>query len=124
MRGTSWLSPKKKRTGWQRNVRTITNLKRKDMEKRYENLRQKTVFDFCDDPKILAEVFSGNDDDGHVDYIMEYSDSIKKDCLKLPQEQARSFAYFAEITKNEELQKAIKKEFKKELEEYYASFNE
>ncbi|MBQ3679796.1 MAG: hypothetical protein IJP79_07345 [Paludibacteraceae bacterium] len=94
------------------------------MEKKYENLRQKTVFDFCDDPKILAEVFSGNDDDDHVDYIMEYSDSIKKDCLKLPQEQARSFDYFAEITKNEELQKAVKKEFKKELEEYYASFNE
>ena len=33
MRGTSWLSPKKKRIGWQRNVRTITNLKRKDMER-------------------------------------------------------------------------------------------
>ena len=39
MRGTSWLSPKKKRTGWQRNVRTITNLKCKDMGK------LETVFD-------------------------------------------------------------------------------
>ena len=34
MRGTSWLSPKKKRTGWQRNVRTITNLKTQGYGKR------------------------------------------------------------------------------------------
>ncbi len=92
------------------------NIKPKSTD--YSNLRQKTVFDFCDDPKILGEVFACHET------ILEMTDFLKEHCKKFPIEQARSFDYFAEITNNRELKNAVEKEFKNELEEYYASFNE
>jgi hypothetical protein len=86
------------------------------MEKKYENLRQKTVFDFCDDPKIIGAVFDGFAPDDKA-FLIEL-------CKRRPIEQARSLVYFAEIVKNKELQTAIEEEFDEELKEYRASFNE
>lgn len=115
MRGTSWLSPKKKRTGWQRNVRTITNLKHKDMEKRYENLRQKTVFDFCDDANLIKEITGvslSNKNDGYSkEYYLSFSDHVK----------VLHILDFATITNNIELKKAASRELKiieEEIDKY------
>ena len=115
MHGTSWLSPKKKRTGWQRNVRTITNLKRKDMEKKYENLRQKTVFDFCDDANLIKEITGvslSNKNDGYSkEYYLSFSDHVK----------VLHILDFATITSNIELKKAASRELKiieEEIDKY------
>ncbi len=89
------------------------------MEKKYENLRQKTVFDFCDDPKIIGKVF--NNDGKHV---LEHSDFWRTVYTRNPIPQALDLFRLSEVTKNKELQEAVEKEFKKELEEYEASFNE
>lgn len=77
----------------------------------YNNLRTKTVFDFCKDAALLEDVTGC---------------TSKEDFIKdLPVvERARSFLDLAERTKDKALEAAVKREFKKELNEYLASFNE
>ena len=67
MRGTSWLSPKKKRTGWQRNVKTITNLKRKDMEREELLIKKYAQEHRCDIIKRCTER------NGFIYYVLDFS---------------------------------------------------
>lgn len=78
---------------------------------KYKNLRSKTVFDLCKDAALLEDVTGC---------------TSKEDFIKdLPvAERARSFLDLAERTKDKELEAAVRREFKKELNEYLASFNE
>lgn len=88
------------------------------MEKKYENLRQKTVFDFCDDPKILQQIF------WDYGYTPEKKNALRKICEESITDKAVSFEDLADITENEELQKAVESEFKEILKEYHSVFNE
>lgn len=81
------------------------------MEKKYENLRQKTVFDFCDDPKILQQVF------WDYGYTPEEKAVLKKICEESITDKAVSFEDLADITENEDLRKAVESEFKEILKD-------
>ncbi|MBQ3895602.1 MAG: hypothetical protein II734_00655 [Paludibacteraceae bacterium] len=85
------------------------------MEKRYENLRQKTVFDFCDDANLIKEITGvslSNKNDGYSkEYYLSFSDHVK----------VLHILDFATITNNIELKKAASRELKiieKEIDKY------
>ncbi len=80
---------------------------------KYTNLRTKTVFDFCKDASLLQEITECS---GKAEYLEMVKDN--------PVERARSFMDLAERTKDKELEKAVSREFKKELQTYGAQFNE
>ena len=79
---------------------------------KYKNLRSKTVFDICNDAAVLKEITEFPK--------AEYLELVKEN----PLERARSFMDLAERTKDKELEKAVGREFKKELQTYGAQFNE
>lgn len=83
------------------------------MEK-YQNLRNKTVFDFCDDKALLEEITECTTVEEHLEMIS----------IAIYDERARAFAELARITKNKSLESAVNLEFAKELESYDAFFNE
>ena len=78
----------------------------------YKNLRKKTVFDFCKDAAVLKEVTGLSRE--------EYEELFKDN----PVERARGLMDFAERTKNKALEDAVRRDFKKELQEYDTLFNE
>ncbi len=69
---------------------------------KYENLRQKTIFDICSDKKILDEIILPEDKDFFIENV-NYSG------------RAMTFLELAELTNNSELEKAVMKQFKQEL---------
>lgn len=79
---------------------------------KYKNLRSKTVFDICNDAAVLKEITEFPK--------AEYLELVKEN----PLERARSFMDLAERTKDKELEAAVRREFKKELQAYDALFNE
>lgn len=79
---------------------------------KYTNLRSKTVFDFCNDTAVLKEITEFSK--------AEYLEIVHEN----PVERARSFMDLAERTKDKELEKSVRREFKKELQAYDAMFNE
>lgn len=83
------------------------------MEK-YQNLRNKTVFDFCDDKVLLEEITECTTVEEHLGMIS----------IATYDERARAFAELARITKNKSFESAVNLEFAKELEAYDAFFNE
>lgn len=80
---------------------------------KYKNLRDKTVFDFCNDPKLLEEIVETTNKQEYIFglWVMEA-------------ERARAIADFAERSNDKELLAAVEKEFGKELSNYEATFNE
>lgn len=79
----------------------------------YNNLRTKTVFDFCKDAAVLKEVTGCS---GKPEHLAAVKDN--------PVERARSLMDLAERTQNKDLEAAVGRTFKKELQAYAASFNE
>ena len=81
--------------------------------KDYKNLKNKTVFDFCNDKTVLEEVLpfipSGVDRD---QYLKDY-------WVENPAQHAFSFIDLAEQIKDEELAKEAERQFEKELSEYF-----
>jgi hypothetical protein len=84
-----------------------------DMGK-YQNLRNKTVFDFCDDKVLLEEITECTTVEEHLEMIR----------IATYDERARAFSELARITKNKSLESAVNIEFAKELESYDAFFDE
>lgn len=80
---------------------------------KYNNLRTKTVFDFCKDAAVLEQVTGCSGKAEHLE-------AVKNN----PVERARAFMDLAERTKNKALEAVVGREFKKELQVYAASFNE
>ncbi|MDE6352921.1 MAG: hypothetical protein K2K88_07285 [Muribaculaceae bacterium] len=85
--------------------------------KDYTNLKEKTVFDFCSDEKILKEVlpyipvyvFS------NPDLKIKYLDYWKQHRIQ----HAFSFLDLAEIIKDDELERQAEQQFAKDLEEHF-----
>lgn len=78
---------------------------------KYQNLKRKTVFDFCKDARLLEEVTGCT---SREEFVKDLPGT----------ERARSFLDLAERTKNKELEAAVRRVFKEELNEYLDSFNE
>lgn len=81
----------------------------------YENLKNKTVFDFCKDVALLETITECFDKE-------EYLERIKS--ASAYNERARAFADLAERTNNKALLIAVQREFAEELKEYQAMCNE
>lgn len=70
----------------------------------YSNLKNKTIFDFCTDEKMLEEIVLV-EKERYFEIIKEY-----------PLYDAKTLIEYAELTDNKELLEAVKKQYKKELE--------
>lgn len=69
----------------------------------YSNLKQKTIFDFCKDENIIKDLVVSKED-------------FFRDLKEYPLYNARILIAYAEMTSNQELLEAVKKQYKKELE--------
>jgi len=84
------------------------------MDKKYDNLRSKTIFDFMRDEKIIDEIFE------HNEWIGKYRENpelfVKKTYIDESFERARiaHMVTLACITDNKEFFEALKKEFQSE----------
>jgi len=85
----------------------------------YSNLREKTIFDFTKDEKILKEVFP----EGIFEVYMENPDEFIKNCKNWLQPRAivLDIIEFSNVTNNKILYNALKKEFN---EQYPNDFRE
>lgn len=80
----------------------------------YKDLRNKTVFDFCNDAALLEEITECSSVEEHLEQIS----------IATYDERARALFELARITKNKALETAVNREFAKELEAYDAFFDE
>lgn len=80
-------------------------------------LRSKTVFDFCKDARLLEEIIYGSFE-GITPSKDVYLETLNDT------ERAANLLTLAEMTNNKELEAAVWLEFRKELNEDLASFNE
>lgn len=78
--------------------------------KDYTNLRNKTIFDFCTDKKVLEDIAIFADKEEYL--------KLSESCKDVRWENLLDFA---EHSGNKELEKAVKDEFAKEIN---ALFNE
>jgi hypothetical protein len=73
----------------------------------YNNLREKTIFDFCQDQSIIAEIVLMSKN--------EYLEVLKEH----PIENAFTLLELAEKIKDETLKKAVEKQYKSDLNKYF-----
>ncbi len=71
----------------------------------YSNLKEKTIFDFCKDEKMLKDLIIISKEE-YLEQVKEY-----------PLYDAHTLIEYAEITKNKKLLRAVLKQYKQELEE-------
>ena len=71
----------------------------------YSNLKEKTIFDFCKDEKMLKDLIIISKEE-YLEQVKEY-----------PLYDAHTLIEYAEITKNKKLLQAVLKQYKKELAE-------
>ncbi len=69
----------------------------------YTNLKEKTIFDFCNDEQIIADLVVSKED-------------FFRDLKEYPLYNAHVLIEFAELTNNKDLLQAVEKQYKKELE--------
>lgn len=74
----------------------------------YKDLRNKTVFDFCDDKKILDKVVPWTTKEEH-----------EKTCIDIPYVRWMCLMGLASCTNNEELRNAVLTEFADDIEKFY-----
>lgn len=70
----------------------------------YSNLKEKTIFDFCKDEKMIKDLVVSRED-------------FFRDLKEYPLYNAHVLIEYAEITKNKKLLRAVLKQYKQELEE-------
>lgn len=70
----------------------------------YSNLKEKTIFDFCKDEKMISDII--------IMPKKDYLNELKYNLLL----NAHTLIEYAEITKNNKLLRAVLKQYKKELE--------
>ena len=71
----------------------------------YSNLKEKTIFDFCKDEKMLKDLIIISKEE-YLEQVKEY-----------PLYDAHTLIEYAEITKNKKLLQAVLKQYKQELAE-------
>ena len=69
----------------------------------YSNLKSKTIFDLCNDESIINDLVVSKED-------------FFRDLEEYPLLNAHVFIEYAEITNNDKLLKAVKSQYKAELE--------
>ncbi|UWH95578.1 MAG: hypothetical protein [Bacteriophage sp.] len=69
----------------------------------YSNLKSKTIFDFCKDESIINDLVVSKED-------------FFRDLEEYPLLNAHVLIEYAEITNNNELLEAVKKQYQKELQ--------
>lgn len=69
----------------------------------YTNLHQKTIFDFCNDEKMIYDLIVSKED-------------FFRDLKEYPLYNAHVLMEYAELTNNKDLLRAVEKQYKKELE--------
>ncbi len=70
----------------------------------YSNLKEKTIFDFCKNEKMIKDLVVSRED-------------FFRDLKEYPLLNAHVLIEYAEITKNKKLLQAVLKQYKQELEE-------
>ncbi len=70
----------------------------------YSDLKEKTIFDFCKDEKMIKDLVVSRED-------------FFRDLKEYPLLNAHVLIEYAEITKNKKLLQAVLKQYKQELEE-------
>ncbi len=70
----------------------------------YSNLKEKTIFDFCKDEKMLKDLVVSRED-------------FFRDLKEYPLLNAHVLIEYAEITNNKKLLRAVLKQYEQELEE-------
>ena len=70
----------------------------------YSNLKEKTIFEFCKDEKMIKDLVVSRED-------------FFRDLKEYPLLNAHVLIEYAEITKNKKLLRAVLKQYKQELEE-------
>ena len=70
----------------------------------YSNLKEKTIFDFCKDEKMIKDLVVSRED-------------FFRDLKEYPLLNAHVLIEYAEITKNKKLLRAVLTQYKKELAE-------
>ena len=70
----------------------------------YSNLKEKTIFDFCKDEKMIKDLVVSRED-------------FFRDLKEYPLLNTHVLIEYAEITKNKKLLQAVLKQYKQELEE-------
>lgn len=81
--------------------------------KDYSNLKNKTVFDFTNDPNVLDEILP------FIPSRVDRDQYLKDYWQQNPWQLAFSFIDLAELTGDEELKKQAQGQFEKELAEYF-----
>lgn len=71
----------------------------------YNNLKQKTIFDFCKDENVINDI------------IIVPKDDYLKELKSYPLLNAHTLIEYAEKTNNKDLLNAVTQQYKKELEE-------
>lgn len=71
----------------------------------YNNLKQKTIFDFCKDKNVINDI------------IIVPKDDYLKELKSYPLLNAHTLIEYAEKTNNKDLLNAVTQQYKKELEE-------
>ena len=69
----------------------------------YSNLKNKTIFDFCNDEQMIADLVVSKED-------------FLRDVKEYPILNAHVLIEYAELTNNKDLLQAVKNQYKKELE--------
>ncbi len=69
----------------------------------YTNLKHKTIFDFCKDESIIADLVVSKED-------------FFRDLKEYPLLNAHVLIEYAELTNNKELLREVKRQYKKELQ--------
>ena len=70
----------------------------------YSNLKEKTIFDFCKDEKMIKDLVVSRED-------------FFRDLKEYPLLNAHILIEYAEITNNKKLLRAVLKQYEQELEE-------
>ena len=69
----------------------------------YSNLKNKTIFDFCNDEQMIADLVVSKED-------------FLRDVKEYPLLNAHVLIEYAELTNHKDLLQAVKHQYKKELE--------
>ena len=74
---------------------------------KYDNLRNRTIYDFCNDPGILEEIA--------IIPKAKFLELLKDSPIR----NGFSLLQLAEMTDNKELEKAVEKEYKEDFEAFF-----
>lgn len=74
---------------------------------KYDDLKNKTIFDFCDDESILADIVVVD----KIDYIANLQEN--------PINNANDLLEYAQRVGDKDLRDAVKTQYRKEFKEFY-----